>query len=99
MRDIQVYPLFFSGEPASALKERWQWTFPIVFYPLDSNMLFTSSQHLWKTTNNGQSWDDASARISPGPIRRHSAIQAGRSHATMNGPEIFATIFTLGAVE
>ncbi len=27
-RDIQVYPRFFSGEPASALPERWQWTFP-----------------------------------------------------------------------
>ena len=28
IRDIQVYPRFFSGEPASALPERWQWTFP-----------------------------------------------------------------------
>ena len=31
MRDVQVYPLFFSGMPASSLKERWQWTYPIVF--------------------------------------------------------------------
>ena len=29
IRDIQVYPRFFSGEPASALPERWQWTFPL----------------------------------------------------------------------
>ncbi|MCI0404015.1 MAG: hypothetical protein L0212_10900, partial [Acidobacteria bacterium] len=29
-RDIQPYPRFFSGEPASSLPERWQWTFPIV---------------------------------------------------------------------
>ena len=36
MRDVQVYPLFFSGMPASALKERWQWTFPIVFNPARS---------------------------------------------------------------
>ena len=50
-RSINVYPLFFSGMPASALKERWQWTFPIVFSPVDPNILYTSSQHLWKTTN------------------------------------------------
>jgi len=29
---------------------------PIVFSPLDPNVLYTSSQHLWKTTNEGQSW-------------------------------------------
>ncbi|HOO11102.1 MAG TPA: glycosyl hydrolase, partial [Cyclobacteriaceae bacterium] len=33
IRDIQVYPRFFSGEPSSALPERWQWTFPIMFAP------------------------------------------------------------------
>ena len=35
---MQVYPRFFSGEPSSALKERWQWTFPIVFSPHDPNV-------------------------------------------------------------
>ena len=25
-RDVQVYPLFFSGESAGSLPERWQWT-------------------------------------------------------------------------
>ena len=33
MRDVQVYPLFFSGMSSAVLKERWQWTFPIVFNP------------------------------------------------------------------
>ena len=45
-RAINVYPLFFSGMPASALGERWQWTFPIVFSPVDARVLYTSSQHL-----------------------------------------------------
>ncbi len=60
-RDVEVYPLFFSGMPAKDLKERWQWTFPIVFDPLNPGTLYTSSQHLWKTTDQGQSW----TRISP----------------------------------
>jgi photosystem II stability/assembly factor-like uncharacterized protein len=93
-RDIQVYPLFFSGMPAGALKERWQWTFPIVFSPHDADVLYTSSQHLWKTTNDGQSWE----RISPDLTRadqRTLGDSGGPITKDQNGPEIFATIFTI----
>ncbi|HKA18277.1 MAG TPA: glycosyl hydrolase [Blastocatellia bacterium] len=93
-RDIQVYPLFFSGMPASALKERWQWTFPIVFSPHDPNVLYTSSQHLWRTTNDGQSWE----RISPDLTRADPKTlgdSGGPITKDQNGPEIFATIFTI----
>jgi photosystem II stability/assembly factor-like uncharacterized protein len=94
MRDVQVYPLFFSGMPASALKERWQWTFPIVFSPVDPNVLFTSSQHLWKTTNEGQSWE----KISPDLTRADPKTlgdSGGPITKDQNGPEIFGTIFTI----
>jgi photosystem II stability/assembly factor-like uncharacterized protein len=93
-RDIQVYPLFFSGMPASALKERWQWTFPIVFSPRDANTLYTSSQHLWKTTNDGQSWE----RISPDLTRSDPKTlgdSGGPITKDQNGPEIYGTIFTI----
>jgi photosystem II stability/assembly factor-like uncharacterized protein len=94
MRDIQVYPLFFSGMPSSALKERWQWTFPIVFNPLDPKILYTSSQHLWKTTNRGQSWE----MISPDLTRADPKTlgdSGGPITKDQNGPEIYATIFTI----
>jgi len=94
MRDVQVYPLFFSGMPASALKERWQWTFPIVFSPLDPNVLYTSSQHLWKTTNEGQSWQ----MISPDLTRADPKTlgdSGGPITKDQNGPEIYGTIFTI----
>jgi photosystem II stability/assembly factor-like uncharacterized protein len=94
LRDIQVYPLFFSGMPASALKERWQWTFPIVFSPHDANVLYTSSQHLWKTTNDGQSWE----RISPDLTRADPKTlgdSGGPITKDQNGPEIYGTIFTI----
>ncbi len=94
MRDVQVYPLFFSGMPASALKERWQWTFPIVFSPLDPNILYTSSQHLWKTTNQGQSWQS----ISPDLTRADPKTlgdSGGPITKDQNGPEIYGTIFTI----
>jgi photosystem II stability/assembly factor-like uncharacterized protein len=93
-RDIQVYPLFFSGMPAKDLAERWQWTFPIVFSPLDPKVLYTSSQHLWRTVNDGQSWE----RISPDLTRADPKTlgdSGGPITKDQNGPEIFATIFTI----
>ena len=94
IRDIQVYPRFFSGEPASALPERWQWTYPIVFSPLDPNILYTCSQHVWKTTDDGQSWE----RISPDLTYADPETlgpTGGIITKDMNGPEIYATVFTL----
>ncbi len=80
LREVNPYPRMFSGEPSSALVERWQWTFPIIFSPADPTVLYTSSQHVWKTTNGGQSWDKISADLtrhdpktlgpSGGPITR-----------------------------
>ena len=94
IRDVQVYPRFFSGEPSSALPERWQWTYPIVFSPKDSTTLYTSSQHLWKTTDEGQTWK----RISP-DLTRADPKTLGESGGPithdMNGPEVYATIFTI----
>ena len=93
-RDVQVYPRFFSGEPASALPERWQWTYPIVFSPKDPNRLYVCSQHIWMSTNEGQSW----ARISPDLTLADTATlgkSGGLITMDMNGPEIYATVFAL----
>ena len=94
LRDVQVYPLFFSGMSSAVLKERWQWTFPIVFNVVDPNILYTSSQHLWKTTNRGQSWE----QISPDLTRADPKTlgdSGGPITKDQNGPEIYATIFTI----
>ena len=93
-RDVQVYPLFFSGMSAASLKERWQWTYPIVFSPFDQRVLYTSSQHLWKTSNSGQTWE----RISPDLTRADPKTlgdSGGPITKDQNGPEIYGTIFTV----
>jgi len=93
-RDIQVYPRFFSGEPSSALPERWQWTFPIMFSPKDPSVMYTTSQHLWKTTNDGQTWEKISPDLTyadPETLGKTGGIIT----MDMNGPEIYATIFAL----
>jgi photosystem II stability/assembly factor-like uncharacterized protein len=95
LREVNPYPRMFSGEPASALVERWQWTYPIVFSPVDPNVLYTSSQHVWRTVNGGQSWDKIS-----GDLTRHDPKTMGESGGPitkdMNSPEVYGTVFALG---
>ncbi|HEX4947193.1 MAG TPA: glycosyl hydrolase, partial [Blastocatellia bacterium] len=93
-RDIQVYPLFFSGMPAKDLKERWQWTFPIVFSPHDPKVLYTSSQHLWRTTNDGLSWEKISPDLTRGDPKT-LGDSGGPITKDQNGPEIYGTIFAV----
>ncbi|SPE41272.1 conserved exported hypothetical protein [Candidatus Sulfopaludibacter sp. SbA3] len=93
-KDVQVYPLFFSGESAGSLPERWQWTYPIVFSPVNPDILYTSSQHLWKTTDEGHTWQ----KISP-DLTRNDPKTLGDSGGPIthdqNGPEIYGTIYTI----
>jgi photosystem II stability/assembly factor-like uncharacterized protein len=95
LREVGPYPRMFSGEPSNALVERWQWTYPIIYSPVDSNVLYTSSQHVWRTTNGGQSWDKIS-----GDLTRHDPKTLGESGGPitkdMNAPEVYATVFALG---
>ena len=93
-RDIQVYPRFFSGEPAIDLPERWQWTFPIIFSPLNSSKLYTSSQHVWVSEDDGQSWNKISPDLTyadPETLGETGGVITN----DMNGPEIYATVFAL----
>jgi len=94
IRDVQVYPRFFSGEEAKVLPERWQWTYPIIFSPVDHRRLYTCSQHVWMTTDEGQTW----SRISPDLTYADTAtlgVSGGVITRDMNGPEIYATVFAL----
>jgi photosystem II stability/assembly factor-like uncharacterized protein len=95
LREVGPYPRFFSGEPSSALIERWQWTYPIIFSPVDPHVLYASSQHVWKTTTGGQTWEKVS-----GDLTRHDPKTLGDSGGPithdMNSPEVYATVFSLG---
>jgi len=94
-REVGPYPREFSGEPSSALVERIQWTFPIIFSPVDPKVLYTATQHVWKSSDQGESW----TRISP-DLSRHDPKTMGDSGGPithdMNSPEVYATVFAIG---
>ena len=93
-REVNPYPWFYSGEPSSAIRERWQWTFPIIFSKVDPSRLYVSSQRLWMTKDGGATWQV----LSP-DLTRHDPATLGKSGGPitgdMNGPEVYATIFSV----
>src|SRR3989449_6951645 len=62
-RAVNAWPDNPMGWGAGDLKYRFQWTFPIVLSPLDPNDLFIGAQVLFKSANEGQTWQIVSADL------------------------------------
>ncbi|MEO0689234.1 MAG: glycosyl hydrolase [Pseudomonadota bacterium] len=93
-RTITVYPDDPMGYSSEDRAERFQWTFPIVFDPHDPETLYVTSQHVWRTRDEGQSWE----RISPDLSRADPATMGpsgGPVTLDQTGVETYATIFSL----
>jgi hypothetical protein len=93
-RNIQIWPENPMGYSASDIRERFQWTFPIVLAPRNPRVLYVGSQHLWRSTDEGQSW----TRISP-DLTRHAPETLGPSGGPITldqtGVETYGTIFSI----
>ena len=63
-RDVEVWPESTGGYPAEALRYRFQWTFPLLISPHDSETIYVTSQHVHRTRNRGQSWEVISPDLS-----------------------------------
>lgn len=63
-RQVEVWPELTAGTPAADVKYRFQWTFPLLLSPHDSNTVYVASQHVHRTTNGGQSWEIISPDLS-----------------------------------
>ena len=93
-RAVNVWPENPMGQSAVDLVERVQWTFPIVFSHHDSNVLYTGTQKVWKTTTEGESWQ----AISP-DLTRADPTTTGPSGGPITkdqtGVETYATVFAI----
>ena len=72
---------------------RFQWTYPIVFSPHDSNVLYAAGNKLFRTTDEGHSWQ----AISPDLTYADPETLGVSGPLTMDtaGAEMYATIFSL----
>ncbi|NNE28998.1 MAG: hypothetical protein HKN16_05155 [Saprospiraceae bacterium] len=91
-RAINVWPDNPMGHGAEGMKYRFQWNFPIFFSPHDPDKLYTASNHLHVTTNEGQSWKT----ISP-DLTRNDSTKLGPSGGPITkdntSVEYYCTIF------
>ena len=92
VRDITVWPENTAGWGAGTLKYRFPWTFPIALSPHDPRVLYVTGNHVFRSTNEGASWDVISpdltrndpAKLAPsgGPVTKDNV-----------GAEVYCTVF------
>jgi photosystem II stability/assembly factor-like uncharacterized protein len=94
IRAVNVWPDNPMGHNSGDMKQRFQWTYPIVFAPTDPHTLYVTSQYVWKSTNAGQSWQ----QISPDLTRHDPSTMTdsgGPITLDQTGVETYAVIFAL----
>jgi photosystem II stability/assembly factor-like uncharacterized protein len=88
---VNVWPeAYHDGNTAEV---RFQWTYPIVFSPHDSNTLYAAGNKVFRTTDEGHSWQ----AISPDLTYADPDTLGVSGPLTMDtaGAEMYATIFSL----
>ena len=88
---VNVWPeAYHDGNTAEV---RFQWTYPIVFSPHDSKVLYTAGNKVFRTTDEGHSWET----ISPDLTYADPETMGVSGPLTMDtaGAEMYATIFSL----
>jgi photosystem II stability/assembly factor-like uncharacterized protein len=90
--DISVWLNNYDGWPARDVPNRFQWTYPIVYSKHDRNVLYTGANKLFRSTNDGNSWE----AVSP-DLTLHDPKTLGPAGGPitydMTGTEWYASIF------
>ena len=93
-RDVTIWPDNPMGHGVEDMKYRFQWTFPIVFSPHDSDLIYAGGNELFISTNQGQNWKS----ISPDLTRNDKSKQGpsgGPITKDNTAVEYYDTIFTV----
>jgi photosystem II stability/assembly factor-like uncharacterized protein len=72
---VTVWPEWVFGTPAKDIKYRFYYSFPILLSPHDSGVLYTAAQYVFRTTDEGQTWDT----ISPDLTRNRQEVMGEES--------------------
>lgn len=94
IREVTAYPHYTEGTRQRDLKYRWQWNFPIVVSSYNPDVVYHAGNIVFKTTNNGQTWE----KISPDLTRKldqYHDIPGGPIQHDGTGVEIYSTVFAL----
>ncbi|MEA2512219.1 MAG: hypothetical protein QOJ59_1706 [Thermomicrobiales bacterium] len=92
IRLVTTWPEVTSGYGAGAEKYRFNWTYPIVFSPHDPNTIYIGGNLVFKTTNEGQTWEPISpdlTRADPETLKP----TGGPVNLDDIGAETYATVY------
>lgn len=92
VRAINVWPDNPMGHGAEGMKYRFQWNFPIFFSKHDSKKLYTASNHLHVSTDEGQSWEIISPDLTRNDPEKLKS-SGGPITQDNTGVEYYCTIF------
>ncbi|MEO1436574.1 MAG: glycosyl hydrolase [Bacteroidota bacterium] len=91
-RAVNVWPDNPMGHGVVGMRYRFQWNFPIFFSPHDPNVLYTTSNHVHRSTDGGEHWEI----ISP-DLTRNDTTKMGSSGGPITqdntSVEYYCTIF------
>jgi photosystem II stability/assembly factor-like uncharacterized protein len=93
-RNVSPWPDNPMGYGPAELKYRFQWNFPIVFSPHDQNTLYAGANVLFKTTNEGQSWEPISQDLTRND-KSKQVSSGGPITKDNTSVEYFDVIFTV----
>ena len=63
-RNVLIYPQLQAGSAGRDLKYRFGWTYPIILSPHDPNVLYVAGNVIFKSTNEGHSFQPISPDLS-----------------------------------
>jgi photosystem II stability/assembly factor-like uncharacterized protein len=92
VRIITVWPEMYGGWGAKDLKYRFQWTYPIVLSPHDPNILYAAGNVLFRSTNEGMSWEAISPDLTRQDVDKLEP-SGGPITKDTTGAEHYCTIF------
>ena len=91
-RNIAVWPESATGWGAKDQKYRFQWTAPTLLSPHDPNVLYTTGHHVFRSTDEGSSWEVISPDLTRNDITKQEA-SGGPPTKDNTGAEYYCTIF------
>ena len=95
VRAINVWPDDPMGYGAEGMKYRFQWNFPIIFSQHDPKKLYTFSNHVHVSENEGQSWEIISPDLTRNDPEKLKS-SGGPITQDNTGVEYYCTIFAVG---
>jgi photosystem II stability/assembly factor-like uncharacterized protein len=92
-QEVSVYPENPVGNAPETHKYRFQWTYPIIFSPHDGRVLYACGNHVFRSNNEGMSWEIISPDLTTNDKSKQKA-SGGMITKDNTGVETYCTIFT-----